>query len=163
MQSQDPASVVQWLHAASFANEGWFHERYEHRPHIPGDPAIDWEAICQRWRADHPAHTLIAEAEDRARCLIDPWAEARLVYVPEGRLRDPFDYHAMEYLGWQPVRAGQDAHQGLLYAPLEDMLAWLRTNHISPDFLAPGGGPWCPLDAAAHCPGCAGQLGPAQR
>lgn len=90
---------------------------------------------------------------------IEPWKTIKAT-LSEGRLRDPFDYHAMAWLGWQPAQMGQAKHLRQIYAPLAGVLTWMKEHQVFPHFLEPDGGPWCPIDNAEHCPGCAGQLRP---
>jgi hypothetical protein len=88
---------------------------------------------------------------------IEPWKTVRAT-LHESRLRDPFDYHAMEYLKWISADMGQGKDAGQSYAPLDGVLAWMQAHTIFPNFLEADGGPWCFYDAAEQCPGCAGGI-----
>ena len=88
---------------------------------------------------------------------IEPWKTVRAA-LSASWLREPFDYHAMEYLGWTSAAMGQGKDAGQLYAPLDGVLAWMQAHNIFPNFLESDGGPWCPYDDADQCPGCAGEI-----
>ena len=88
---------------------------------------------------------------------IEPWKTVRAA-LHASWLRDPFDYHAMDSLGWTTASMGQGRDAGQLYAPFDGVLAWMQAHKVFPHFLEADGGPWCFSDDAAECPGCAGEI-----
>ena len=88
---------------------------------------------------------------------VEPWKTVRAT-LHESRMRNPFDFHAMEYLKWISADMGQEKDAGQHYAPLTASSPGCRPTPFFQTFLEADGGPWCPYDDAEQCPGCAGGI-----